>query len=181
LLYKQYHKKIMAICIRYLKDKEQSFEIMNESFMKIFDKIHLYKSEINFEAWISRITINTIIDFIRKNKHYKQNFITTDEFRIYGEPDDAEGEIDEWWEEALSIPSDVLFGLIQELPPSTRIVFNLYAIDELTHKEIARQLNITEGTSKWHLSNPRKILKEKLSEIISKKNNCYDLRKEKKH
>lgn len=180
-LFDLYHKKIMTICLRYLKDKDTAFEMMNEIFMKLFDKIHLYKTEYNFEGWMTRLAINTIIDYIRTNKHYRQNFIQTNEFHLYGHPDENNDDISLWWDEALNIPSEVIFEMINDLPLATKIVFNLYAIEEFSHKEIAQYLNINEGTSKWHLSNARKILKEKISQIIHQKMNSNETRSKEKY
>ncbi len=177
-LYNTYHKKIFTICLRYFQDKEEAFALMNEIFIKIFEKIHLYKEEINFDGWVYRITVNTIIDYIRKNKNYKKNFITTEEFDMYGQPMEEDEDIDEWWEEATSIPPEELMKLINELPPATKTVFNMYAIDEYTHREIASKLGVSEGTSKWHLANARKILKQKISSLIEK--NLQDEQKKSK-
>lgn len=169
-LFDQYQRKVMTLCLRYLKDKEKALELMNEIFMKIFSKIHLYKEEINFEGWMMRVAANTVIDYVRKDKQYRQQFITTDDFSFYGYPDESEeGDISEWWERALEIPSAVLFEMIYNLPPATRIVFNLYVIEGFSHKEITRRMGISEGTSKWHLSNARKLLKEKIRQLLKDK------------
>lgn len=166
-LFTIYHKKMMGICVRYLRDEEEAFEVLNDAFLKIFDKIDQFKPETKLEAWIRRIVVNTTIDHIRKNKSYKKNFIRTDEFITYGVPSDDDS-ISEFWDKACSIPEEVFLCLVNELPPATRVVFNLYAIDEYNHRQIAKQLTISEGTSKWHLSNARQQLKEKLIKIINK-------------
>lgn len=166
-LFVQYHQKMMAICVRYLNDKEEAFEVLNDAFFKVFDKIKQFKPETKIEAWIRRIVINTTIDYIRKNKKYKKNFISTEEFNEYGEPQDGNDDISEFWEQATSISSNQLFQLMNELPPATRIVFNLYAIDGFNHRQIAEKLKISEGTSKWHLSNARQQLKQKVIKIVS--------------
>lgn len=170
-LYSLYHKKMFAVCIRYLKEEEDAFEALNQAFLKVFEKIRQFKAETKLEFWIRRIVVNTIIDYIRKNKSYKKHFIKTDEFAFYGKPDEANDDISEWWEKATSIPSEVLLQQVSQLPPATRVVFNLYAIEGYNHREIAEKINISEGTSKWHLSNARKILKEKVIEIITKEKN----------
>ena len=167
-LFSVYNKKMMGVCIRYLKNEEEAFEVLNAAFFKIFDKINQFKPETKLEAWIRRIVINTTIDYIRKNKSYKKYFIKTNEFNEYGEPNDGNDDISEFWDKANAIPEDVLLQTINKLPTATRVVFNLYAIDGHTHQQIAKQLNISTGTSKWHLSNARKLLKEKLIEIINK-------------
>jgi DNA-directed RNA polymerase specialized sigma24 family protein len=110
------------------------------------------------------------LDCIKAQKKYKQNFIQTNEFNLYGEPDAQHNDLDGWWEAATAIPAELLYQLIKELPLATRTVFNLYVIDGITHVQIAVQLKISTGTSKWHLSNARKILKEKISIMLSNKN-----------
>jgi RNA polymerase sigma-70 factor (ECF subfamily) len=168
-LFDFYHKKLSAICFRYLKNEDDALDALNRSFLKIFGKIHQYKAEAKLELWIKRITINTCLDKIKSDKNYKQKFILTDEFSFYGEPNDENNAIDEWWGAALSIPSEILFKQIENLPPATCTVFNLYAIDGFTHAQIAVQLKISVGTSKWHLNNARTILKEKIIYIIQNK------------
>lgn len=174
-LFNLYHKKMMTICIRYLKHEEEALEVLHDAFMKIFDKISQFKPETYLELWIRRIVINTVIDYIRKNKNYKKNFISTDEFKEYGNPVENNDDITEFWEKASAIPSEKILQLINELPPATKIVFNMYAIDEFTHKQIAQELNISENTSKWHLSNARKLLKEEIIKIINQEE--YELQR----
>jgi RNA polymerase sigma-70 factor (ECF subfamily) len=169
MFFHQNEKKMLAICFRYLRNEEDAFDALHRSFLKIFDKIHQYKAEAKLETWVSRVTINTCINCINANKKYRNTFIQTDEFIYYGEPDLEEDSVLEWWDAAMSIPSKDLFKLIEELPPATSLVFNLYAVDEFKHGQIAEKLNISIGTSKWHLSNARSILKEKIKKIISSK------------
>lgn len=166
-LFVQYHKKMMAICVRYLNNEEGAFEVLNDAFFKIFDKIKQFKPETKLEAWIRRIVINTTIDHIRKNKSYRKNFISTDEFDEYGKPQTDNDDISEFWDKATSISSRKLLQLINELPPATRIVFNMYAIDGFNHRQIAGKLKISEGTSKWHLSNARQQLKKEVIKIVN--------------
>jgi RNA polymerase sigma-70 factor (ECF subfamily) len=156
-------KKLFAICIRYLKDEEEALDALNRSFMKIFDKIHSFKGNTKLETWMKRITINPCLNKIKSNKSYKHTFIQTDEFIFYDEPDESQNESDDynWWEKALALLSEVFFNLIENLPPATRTVFNLYTVDGFTHLQISEHLSISTGTSKWHLNKARSILKEK--------------------
>jgi RNA polymerase sigma factor (sigma-70 family) len=169
-LFERYEKKLLAVCFRYLRNEEEALDALNRSFLKIFEKVHQYKAEAKFETWLQRITINTCLDFIKSQKSYKKNFIQTNEFSLYGEVDTQHSDLEGWWEAAIAIPAEVLYQLIKELPLATRTVFNLYVIDGITHVQIAVQLKISKGTSKWHLSNARKILKEKISIMLSNKN-----------
>lgn len=179
MLYDLNFKKMFAICYRYLKNEDEASQVLNEAFLKVFDKIKHYKPETKIEYWIKRIVINTVIDYIRKNKSYKANFITTDEFSLYGSPDEENDSITEWWNKAMAIPMQDLLNEVSNLPPATRVVFNLYAIDDYKHVEIAKKINISEGTSKWHLSNARKILKDRIITLINKKHNKDEIRKAK--
>lgn len=161
-LYEIYSGRMLTICLRYLKNEDDAMEVLNNAFLKIFSKITQYKSEGSLEGWIKRIVINSAIDFVRGSKTYRKKFILTDEFSLYGSPDENDP-ADDLPEEAPYITTEQVFELVKELPPATRVVFNLYVVDEFKHHEIAEHLKISEGTSKWHLSNARKILKEKIT------------------
>jgi RNA polymerase sigma factor (sigma-70 family) len=170
-LFETHFKKMMAICLRYLKNEQDALEVINVAFLKVFSKITQYKSECSLEAWIRRIVINSTIDFVRKNKSYRANFILTGEFHLYGEPQEEDNSEDTWLEAVLDLSKEELFEMVASLPPATRIAFNLYVIDEWSHKQISKHLKISEGTSKWHLSNARTILKEQINRAVELKNN----------
>ena len=171
ILFDTHYKKMMPICLRYLKSEEDALEVINNAFLKVFNKISQYKSEGSLESWIKRIVINSTIDFVRSNKSYKDNFIHTNEFDLYGEPRE-ELELDEEFDPILDFSKEELFEMVAKLPQATRVVFNLFVIDDFSHKQICEKLSISEGTSKWHLSNARKLLKEKLNQalVIKSKN-----------
>jgi RNA polymerase sigma factor (sigma-70 family) len=160
IVYEMHFKKLMPVCLRYLRREDDALEVLNDAFLKIFSKINQFKSEGSLEAWMKRIVINSSIDFIRKNKSYRSNFIHTNEFHIYGEP--GQEQESERHEPAHDISIEAIFEMVAELPPASRVVFNLFVIDGFGHKQIAEGLKISEGTSKWHLSNARKILREKI-------------------
>lgn len=170
ILYDKYHGKMRAICMRYLKSEEDALEVLNSAFLKVFSKIKEYKAKGSLEGWIKRIVINSSIDFIRSNKEYKNKFILTNEFSLYASPEEEDLSSFSFSNIDSHLSKDQLFELITELPPATRIVFNLYVIDDFSHKQISEQLKISEGTSKWHLSNARKILREKINQAVIKIN-----------
>ncbi len=170
ILYDKYHGKMRAICMRYLKSEEDAFEVLNSAFLKVFSKIKEYKAKGSLEGWIKRIVVNASIDFIRSNKEYKNKFILTNEFSLYASPEEEDLSSFSFSNIDSHLSKDQLFELITELPPATRIVFNLYVIDDFSHKQISEQLKISEGTSKWHLSNARKILREKINQAVIKIN-----------
>jgi RNA polymerase sigma factor (sigma-70 family) len=168
MLYETHFKKMMPVCLRYLKSEDDAREVLNDAFLKVFSKIHQYKSEGSLGAWIKRIVINCSIDFVRSSKSYRANFIHTNEFHMYGAPVSEEDE--ELAQPGYDFSCEEIFEMVAALPQATRIVFNLYVVDRFTHRQIAQSLKISEGTSKWHLSNARKILKEKIIKTAAVKN-----------
>ncbi|HKR05293.1 MAG TPA: sigma-70 family RNA polymerase sigma factor [Bacteroidia bacterium] len=174
VLFDRYFDKMMTICLRYLKREDDALEALNNAFLKVFDKISQYKSEGSLEAWIKRIVINSSLDFVRSNKAYRDNFIHTDELHLYGESGEESISPDEWFNDALDFSKEEIFDLVAELPQASRIVLNLYVVDEFSHRQISKQLKISEGTSRWHLSNARKILKEKITQAVLIKNKKFN-------
>jgi len=122
---------------------------LQDAFLTIFNKIGQYKHKGSFEGWMKRITINTVLQKYRK----------TQVFEIVNEDNLHEPEV-EVEEEDISL--NFLLKIVQELPDRYRMVFNLYALDGFSHREIAEMLDISEGTSKSNLSRARAILKEKV-------------------
>lgn len=153
VLYDTYSSKMYGLCYRYVKDSMDAEDILITAFMKIFDKIHQFKSEGSFEGWIRRIVVNEALTFLRRNRSM---YLETDLDQADREPD----------YNALSdhLEAEDLLTMIQELPTGYRIVFNLYAIDGYSHKEIADQLGISENTSKSQLSRARTYLQKVLVE-----------------
>jgi RNA polymerase sigma-70 factor (ECF subfamily) len=172
-MYEKYSGRMLTVCYRYLKNEDDAMEVLNNAFMKVFSKITQYKAEGSLEGWIKRIVINSAIDFVRGNKTYKKKFVLTDEFSYYGAPRDEDDIADDLPEDNPIMSTEQVFELVKELPPATRVVFNLYVVDEFTHHEIAEHLKISEGTSKWHLSNARKILKEKITRVMVSENKHF--------
>ena len=126
----------------------------NDGFLKVFTNIEKYNTELEIKAWMNRVFVNTAIDHFRKNKkHYLQDDIEQ-AFELSAEAEDAL--------EALS--AEEITVLIQNLPSSYKITFNLYVVEGYKHHEIAEKLGISEGTSKSNLSNARAKLKRALLE-----------------
>lgn len=155
-LYRLCYSHLMSVCIRYKPDRDEAASMLNVGFLKILQNLDKYSSDTPFIAWIKRIMINTMIDDYRKHK--KDQVV---EQRDFNEPQfDIKGfdvnEADRAFDAA------EIRAIIGELPEMTKKVFNLYAIDGYNHKEVAKMLGMSEGTSKWHLSNARKKLKELL-------------------
>jgi RNA polymerase sigma factor (sigma-70 family) len=154
LLYKHFSGKMYAVCCRYVKDKMEAEDVLVMAFTKIFERIDQFKGDGSFEGWIRRIIINEALTYIRKNKYM---YLEMDLASVPYEPDFDALET--------KLEADDLLTLIAELPVGYRMVFNMFAIDGYSHKEIAAHLGIHENTSKSQLSRARATLQRNLSEL----------------
>lgn len=143
-LYELFFGKMMAVCMRYARDRDEAKDLLNEGFLKAFTNLHKYKPDRSLESWIRRIMINNAIDHYRKNKKHKNH---TDIEVVY---DHAEDECVH-----ANLAAQEIMKLIQKLSPSYRTVFSLYVLEGFNHKEIGQKLGISEGTSKSNLSKAR--------------------------
>ena len=148
LLYQQFYGYGMTVCIRYAKNREEAQEILNDGFIKVFKNLHRFDFKKPFRMWLRRILINTAIDALRKNKKYHE---TNDLDQAYHVSVEADG--------LTTLSAKEILLLVQKLAPSYRAVFNLYAIEGFSHREISEQLEISIGTSKSNLAMARKRLK----------------------
>ncbi|MDX5405111.1 MAG: sigma-70 family RNA polymerase sigma factor [Bacteroidota bacterium] len=160
-MYRICYSPLMSVCSRYEKNKEDAEELLNLAFYKILTKIDKYSDGVPFEAWIRRITINTIIDEFRKKSRDKHLFLEKLEGHV---PVDSM----DFNEAEQRFDAEELEEMIRQLPPVSQKVFNMYVVEGYNHKEIAEMLGISEGTSKWHLSTARKNVKQMLLKIINK-------------
>jgi len=153
-LYQLFFNYGMSIALRYSSAKSEAEEVLNESFFKVFSKLDQYDENYEFKKWFRTILIHTSIDYHRKYKKLKS----------YASEDIEPSEYDQntGWDKLLY--EDILEE-IQYLPPSYRLVFNLYAIDGFKHHEIAEQLNISVGTSRSNFARARKLLQKRLIKI----------------
>lgn len=164
LLYEKYYNQMFTLCLRYVKDEEDATEVVHEGFVKVFNKIKTFQSESKLSTWMRSIFMHTAVDFFRSTREYKKRFFTTENVDIFQNISDIKSLEEEPIKNQLS--QEYLFNLVKTLPPASRMVFNLYVIEEMHHKEIAKQLKISVGTSKWHLSNARKLLAEKIEKKL---------------
>lgn len=156
-LYNMFAPKMLGVCLRYAGNRESAEDFLQDGFIKVFEKIHTFRFKGSFEGWMRRIMVNLIIESFRRQK------FTTGEIDEYADEGALIGE--EESSDEITPPSlDVLLALVQQLPERYRLVFNLYVLEELSHDEIARQLNISSGTSKSNLSRARKLLQQKIRE-----------------
>lgn len=153
-LYRQLYSFAMAIAMRYATDEHESADILGHAFVKMFRSINSFDpTKGNFHGWFKKIVINEALDHIKQRSRFSHLELDTAE-----EPFVNNSIIEK-------IDAAGILQLVRQLPPATHAVFVLYAIDGYTHKEIAAQLNISEGTSKWHLSEARKNLQQKINAI----------------
>lgn len=156
-LYDQCYSYMMSICIRYCKDKQEAGSRLNMSFLKVLQHLGQFDHSGSFKAWVSKITLRSIIDEFRaQQKHYQQHVYYG---QLSQEMDWPSEEVNHLAEET---DLDHLLAVINRLSPMDKQVFNLFAIDGYGHKEIAAMLSISEGTSKWHVHEARKKIKEAL-------------------
>jgi RNA polymerase sigma factor (sigma-70 family) len=142
-LYDKFARKMMGVCMRYCDSQEEAEDVLQVGFITVFQHIHTFKALGSFEGWVRKIMVNTALTNIRKNKKFQQN-IDIDHVS-YMLPSTASQITD-------TIAANDLLKLIQTLPPGFRTVFNLYAIEGYSHKEIGEKLGISEGTSKSQYS-----------------------------
>ena len=144
----------MSICLRYAQSKEEAQEVMNDGFLKVFTKLDTFDRQKSFQMWLRRIMINTSIDYYRRRDKNTQPY---DINNAKHTPDgsDVIGEITE----------KEILDMVQELPQSYRMVFNLYVIEGYKHEEIASMLGVHVGTSKSNLAKARKHLQNKIKKI----------------
>jgi RNA polymerase sigma factor (sigma-70 family) len=152
-LYERFSAKMYGLSYRYVKNSMEAEDVLVTAFMKVFDKIHQFKHDGSFEGWIRRIVVNESLTYLRRNRAL---YLEAELELADREPDYA----------SLSdhLEAEELLAMIQELPTGYGIVFNLYAIDGYSHKEIADQLGISENTSKSQLSRARTYLQKMLIE-----------------
>ncbi len=148
-LYEKYFSTMMRVCLRYAKNPEDAGEMLNDGFLKVFKRIESFGGKGSLEGWIRRIMVHTAIDRLRQQQTYEAHLV-----QYQAELGDTHMK-----NEAVNrLEAEDVFHHLQALPPMSRAVFNLFAIEGYAHKEIAKMLEMSEGTSQWHLSTARKRL-----------------------
>ena len=148
-LYRIYYVSMVRLCMRYTKNEQDAVEVLNNGFLKVFRYINRYEpGKATLYTWVRTIVIHCCIDFLQlkaRNVSYEQLPDESGSYHIDAEP-------------ISKMQVNELLQFIRQLPEATMVVFNLYVIEGFTHKEIAALIHISEGTSKWHLSDARKKL-----------------------
>lgn len=150
-LYDRFCRKMTVLCLRYSKTTAEAEDILQEGFVKVFNAIKDFRQESKLETWITRIMVNTALNVQRK-KLYLYPMVDVQEIEL------PENEIS-----ISGINFQQLLEMIQSLPQGCQIVFNLFAIEGYSHKEIAEQLGISEGTSKSQFARAKSLLQQKLA------------------
>lgn len=163
-LYDLFFQPLMGIARKYKNNNDDAAALVNESFFKAFTQLDKYNSEVPFEYWIKRITINTIIDDFRKNKKIKEFEAKIDDLSLKSTGSISQ-EVYNSAEKDLQA-KDIL-KLIESLDEHERIVFNLFEIEGMHHEEIAKHLMVSERTSKRYLNQARETLKEKITRLFT--------------
>ncbi len=153
-LYDTFAPKMMAVCCRYARDREEAADFLQEGFIKIFHSIHRYEFQGSLEGWIRRIIVNTAIDLIRKRK--------SSQLEVPIGAEIADTVMDEDKMDNLEI--EYLLRVIQSLPTGYRVVFNMYAIEGYAHAEIGEQLGISESTSRSQYTRAKALIKKRIHE-----------------
>lgn len=149
-LYDTFSKKMMGLCLRYADNIDDAQDFLQDGFIKVFEKMDTYRGSGSFEGWIRKIMVNNILNTFRKTKKLKQNIDIDDvSYMLH----DKSSTMD-------TVTIKDLLKMIQQLPTGFRTVFNLYAIEGYSHKEIADELGITESTSKSQYSRARAYLQK---------------------
>ena len=159
-LFKLFYGKMLSVCMRYTNDRDTAQEVLQEGFIKIFEKLGAFDYKGSFEGWIRRIIANTAIDAIRRSKKDPYLSDNDNDFKLGAEDTMVEREN----LETMDLKAEVAMEAIQQLSPAYRTVFNLYVLEDYSHKEISEMLGISEGTSKSNLAKARMNLQKILSE-----------------
>jgi len=163
-LYAQLSQKMFVVCLRYSRNREEAEEILQEGFIKVFEFIHQYKFAGSFEGWVRKIMVNCALQKYRSKKLHAVVDIDPATIENLGN------------ENIISqIGTKELLKMVQQLPPSYRMVFNLYVFEGMKHREIASHLNISEGTSKSNLSDARAILQKAVYNSMQSSQNFKQL------
>lgn len=161
LVYEKYARVMYGICLRYSSDKETAQDLLQDGFIKVFMNINSFENKGSFEGWMKRIFVNLALENIRKDKTKKLYSDDIENISDIDIVDETEGDVD-------GITEDELLKMVQELPQGYRSVFNLYVIEDYSHKEISEMLGIAEGTSRSQYIRARALLQDKIKDYLKK-------------
>jgi len=151
-VYELYRRKVFGICLRYAENKEEAADFAHDGFLKVFTEFGKFKSGTPLEAWIATVIRNNTINQIRKKSRLSNNVFVDESYGVT-DVDDIDQEEQDYWMK--TITSEEVLVFMGELPLKYRLILNMYAIDGMTHAEIAAFTGMSEGTSKSQLSRAR--------------------------
>ncbi len=152
-IYELFYPRMMGMVRRYFPAQELAEEILNNGFLRAFQKIESYGFKGSFEGWLRKIIFHAISDYAKSQVKYSDHILLVEKDEFVHK--DA----------ASDLYYDDLMKLVYDLPETARIVFNMYVFESKSHKEIAQSIGISEGTSKWYLAEARKMLKQKIEKL----------------
>lgn len=162
MLYEKYSRTMYSICLRYSSDQDSAKDLLQDGFMKVFAHIGSFQEKGSFEGWLKRIFINLALENLRK----KKNIIETSD-DLQNLPDMMDDSTED--SDMYKISETELLNMVQSLPRGYSAVFNLYAIEDYSHKEIAEMMGISEGTSRSQYVRARQILQDKVKQYIKER------------
>lgn len=148
-LYRRYFGQLLVVTYRYASDRQEAIGILNEAFLKVFQSIHRYEPTAPLRAWMRTIVVRTALNHLRS----KINFVEIKDVDFFEQSSPLSNDA------FLALDAEYILQAIQKLPDATRMVFNLYELEGYRHADIAELLNISVGTSKWHLSEAKNRLR----------------------
>ena len=170
-LYKIYYSLFLKVCARYAKNMQDAEQLLNDGFLKIFTQIEKYGNTGSFEGWMKRVVVNTCLDYLRST--YLKEEMTMHVNAV--QPEETNLSVTNEGMEHIEFRE--LVNMIQTLPSMTRTVFNLFVFEGFNHKEISEQLDISEGTSHWHVHQARNVLQKKINKVEQQQKVTYETRR----
>jgi len=163
-LYEQFAKTMLGVCYRYTKSLKDAEDVLQDGFVKVFLGMSQYRSEGDLGAWIRRIMVNTALNFLKRNKRYRDEMVFTEQ-PLHPVADDNP---------AMNLEAKELADLIRQLPQGYQTIFNMYAIEGYTHVEIGEMLGISDGTSRSQYARARALLISWIEKnLVESKNENY--------
>ncbi|MDB5256327.1 MAG: Sigma-70 region 2 [Chitinophagaceae bacterium] len=162
VLYNLYKQKMYGVCLRYISDKDEAKDVLQDGFVKVFQNFAQYKGDGSLEGWIRRVIVNTALTYLRKKKKIVFEPLTTDEQLSDSNSQEQSTALSE-----IDFTEEELLATINLLPDDFKIVFNLFCLENYSHKEISELIKINENTSRSRLNRARHLLQNYLLKMIA--------------
>lgn len=157
-LYDQFSKQMLGVCFRYASDRDEAYDMFQDGFIKVFEKLHMFNGKGPLGAWIRRTIVNNMLDEIRRQKRLaRKDALFQSDFKALNDDWEDEFDIDD---DVADVSHDRILEMVNTLPTGYRTVFNLYAVENYSHKEIGEMLGVTESTSKTQYRKAKGHLKK---------------------